>query len=262
MNLTITQLPLLLPSFVLVLLRISGLMIAAPIFGSNAIPRRIKAALAMVVALAVFPLVTTQAALHLTLADAFVGAIGEVLIGLVIGLGMGILFLGAELAGALIGQQAGLALGQIFNPLLENDTTALGQLFFLVHLTIFLIVGGHRQLLRALLDTFKVIPVLSFRQDERVLMLATELLSSAFILALRLAGPVLIALTLTTLALGFVSRAMPQLNILSVGFSVQILAALLMAGLVLAMSGDLLASSITDGLQVIRSAFGLGELNA
>jgi flagellar biosynthesis protein FliR len=55
---------------------------------------------------------------------------------------------------------------------------------------------------------------------------------------------------------------MPQLNILSVGFSVQILAALLMAGLVLAMSGDLLASSITDGLQVIRSAFGLGELNA
>jgi flagellar biosynthetic protein FliR len=196
---------------------------------------------------------------NVTLADTLIGAVGEMMIGLVIGLGMGIVFLGAELAGALIGQQAGLALGQVFNPLLENDTTALGQLFFLVHLMIFLAIGGHRQLMQALLETFNAIPVLSFRHDERIVSLAADLLSSAFILAIRLAGPVLIALTLTTLAMGFVSRAMPQLNILSVGFSLQILVALLVAGLALAMSGDLLAAAITDGLQMIRSAFGLPE---
>jgi flagellar biosynthetic protein FliR len=254
-----TQLPLLLPGFVLVLLRVSGLMLAAPIFGSNAIPRRLKVALAMVVALAVFPLVGPRVMSNVTLADTLIGAVGEMMIGLVIGLGMGIVFLGAELAGALIGQQAGLALGQVFNPLLENDTTSLGQLFFLVHLMIFLAIGGHRQLMQALLETFNAIPVLSFRHDERIVSLAADLLSSAFILAIRLAGPVLIALTLTTLAMGFVSRAMPQLNILSVGFSLQILVALLVAGLALAMSGDLLAATITDGLQMIRSAFGLPE---
>jgi flagellar biosynthetic protein FliR len=259
MDLTMTQLPLLLPGFVLVLLRVSGLMLAAPIFGSNAIPRRLKVALAMVVALAVFPLVGPRVMSNVTLADTLIGAVGEMMIGLVIGLGMGIVFLGAELAGALIGQQAGLALGQVFNPLLENDTTSLGQLFFLVHLMIFLAIGGHRQLMQALLETFNAIPVLSFRHDERIVSLAADLLSSAFILAIRLAGPVLIALTLTTLAMGFVSRAMPQLNILSVGFSLQILVALLVAGLALAMSGDLLAATITDGLQMIRSAFGLPE---
>ncbi len=247
----------LLPGYLLVLFRIGGLCVTAPLFGSAMVPRRLRVGLAFVLAAALFPMLASQIRASITFEEALIGVAGETMIGLIIGLAMSIVFVGAELAGSLVGQQAGLSLGQVLNPLLDTETTAIGQLFFIVHLLIFLAIGGQRHLMRALLDTFEVIPLLSFRADQTVVELAAELLSSAFILAIRLAGPVLTALTLTTLALGLLSRAMPQLNVLSIGFTVQILVALLVAALALSLAGDLLVRWILEGLELIRAAFGL-----
>lgn len=246
-----------LPAFALVLFRLAGLFLTAPIYRSTMIPMRIRVALAAVIAVLIFPLVRADVPADATLAMAVVGGVGEMMIGATIGLGIAILALGAELAGMMIGQQAALGLAQVFNPNLETQTSILGQLYSMSFMFVFLLAGGHRATMAAVLDTYQVVPVLSFRFDETIVLLLIELLTASFVLAIRLAGPVLIALLLTETAMGVVSRTIPQLNILTVGFTLRIMMALAVAALALVASKQLLLDAVWDALSLIRSAFGL-----
>ncbi|NOX59737.1 MAG: flagellar biosynthetic protein FliR [Planctomycetes bacterium] len=249
--------PMFLPLYAMVMFRISGLMIVAPVFGSQAVPVRIRVALAAAVALSVFPVVAPNLPTDLTIASGLAGVFGELVIGLVLGLATNIVFTGFQLAGMVIGQQAGLGLGQVFNPALNSNTTIVGQLFFIVALTAFVLMGGHRELMRALLDTFSTIPVMSYRTQPNILNLMIELLTMSMTTGLRLVAPVLMSLFIATIVLGFLSRTMPQLNILSVGFVVRILIALAMAGFALTAADGLFDSAFAEAIHKSREAFGL-----
>ena len=96
--------------------------------------------------------------------------------------------------------------------------------------------------------------------EQGRLFLDGDLLSAAFILAIKLFAPVLIALLLTSIVMGFLGRTMPQLNILTVGFAVRSLAALGIAALALAASQDVLVEALIEALEAIRATFGLSPL--
>ena len=246
-----------LPVYALVLFRISGLMLTAPIFASRIIPLRIRGALVIVLAAMMFPLLRSQAPAGLTLTMALLGGVSELMIGVIIGLSLSIFIMAAEVAGTIVGQQAGLALSRVVDPTQGQQTSVMGQLYTLTLMLLFLHVGGHRATMAALLDTYEVIPLLSFRVDESAVLLLIELLTAAFMLGIRLAGPVLIALFLTGTSLGFLSRTMPQLNILTVGFTLRTLTALAVAGVALSASQDTLVNAIFDALGTVRMSFGL-----
>lgn len=250
-----------LPVFALVLFRLSGLMLTGPVLSSTVIPRQVRIAFTAVLALMLFPVVRGQAPADLTLSMVMAGAFGELIIGVTIGLGLALLFTGVEVGGLMIGQQAGIALGRVFNPIQNQQTTLTGQVYSLVLVLVFLLAGGHRAMIAALLDTFEVIPMLSRGFDSSVVVLLAEMLASAFILAIRLAAPVLIALMMTSLALGFLSRTMPQLNILSVGFQVRLMVGLSVAALAIGASEDVMLGAIWDGLEAIRTSFGLDPIH-
>jgi len=250
----------LLPGFILVLFRVVGLTLVAPVLGSSLIPARLKVVLSMSLAAVVFPAVGPTIPADVSLGAAVVGIGGEMLIGLVIGLGASIIVLAAEVAGTLVGQQAGIALASVFDPSQDIDTTVVGQIYMIVTTLVFLLIGGHRALVAALLDTFSVIPVLQYRMGEPILTLAADLLSSSYVLAVKLAGPVLIALLLTELMLAFVARTMPQLNILTVGFAARSIVAIGVAALALAVSQDLLVGGLLGALDDIRAALGLAPV--
>ncbi len=246
-----------LPVYALVLFRISGLMLTAPVFGSRAIPVRVRAALTLTVAAVVFPLVRGQAPAEMTLSMALVGGVGEMMIGVIIGLAMGILLMGAEVAGLIVGRQAGLALANVYDPSRNEQATIVGQVYTISFTLLFLLAGGHRATMAAVLDTFDVIPLLSFRFEESFAVLLVEMLAAAFILGIRLAGPVLLALFMLGIALAFLSRTMPQLNILTVGFTLRLLAAVAVAGLALSACQGVLLDAVWDGVELIRATFGL-----
>lgn len=157
----------------------------------------------------------------------------------------------------MVGQQAGLAMGRVFNPIQNQQTTLIGQVYSIVLMVVFLLVGGHRAMVAALLDSFKVIPMLSGGFDQSVVVLLAEMMAASFILAIRLAAPVLIALMMTSLAMGFLSRTMPQLNILSVGFQVRIMTGVAIAAIAISLSEDLLLDVIWEGLEAVRVTFRL-----
>jgi flagellar biosynthetic protein FliR len=251
------RLPLVLPVFALVLGRVGGLMLTAPIFGSEAVPLRVRAATAFALALVIFPLAAQRAPADLTFARAIGGATSELLIGLAMGLALTLPFVGVQTAGMIMGQQAGIGLGEVFNPVMNADSTVLEEIYFLVALVVFLIVGGHRELVRAMLDTFEVVPMLSALDHQSALDLLVDLLGSAFALGLRLAGPVLLALLISTLVLGMLSRTIPQLNILSVGFGIRAMIALAMAGLALVAAEGPFLDSLREAIAGVRALFGL-----
>ncbi|MHC5109876.1 MAG: flagellar biosynthetic protein FliR [Planctomycetota bacterium] len=246
-----------LPVFALVLFRMGGLMLTAPLFSSSVIPLRIRAAFAMVISLMMVPVVSRHAPADLSLFEIVTASVSEVTIGATIGVALTLVLLGADIAGMLVGQQGGLALGQIFDPMLNRQTTVTGQVYTVVFTLVFLGIGGHRATLAALLDTYEAIPMMTFAYDESIVMLFVEILGAAFILAIRLAGPVVIALLLVGTAMGFLSRTMPQFNILSVGFTIRAMLTLAVAGLTLTACRELMIEAIWNGITMTRTVLGL-----
>ncbi len=246
-----------LPAFMLVLARVAGLMIAAPFFSGNVVPNRVKGLLAGAISLAVFPLLAPQVKMPVTLGMAAAGMMGEIAIGLLIGLGVSLMFVGAQIGIQLASQQAGMALGRIFNPMLESSVPIVAQLYYWVSVMIFLAVNGHHALVRALLDSFETIPPLGFRVTEGVVTLLADLLTVSFALAIRVGGPTILALLLGFMTLGFISRTMPQLNILTVGFPLKIGIALIMMALTIMSLESVLLDTMTIALDGVRSGLGL-----
>ena len=126
---SLLNLHLLLPGFALVLFRVAGLMVTAPMFSSQAIPARFRIACALAAAAVLFPLVAPTIAADVTLTTALAGVVGEMLIGLIIGLGVTIVLVGVQLAGMMIGQQAGIALASVVDPSQGFQSTVVGQVF-------------------------------------------------------------------------------------------------------------------------------------
>lgn len=257
---SLLDIPMALPAYALVLFRLSGLALTAPLYASSIIPVRVKVALTMTIAVMIFPVVSQRVPANIGLSAVVVGGVAELMIGATIGLALAMLLMGAQVAGQLVGQQAALSLGQVVDPMQNIRSTVLGQLYATVMTLLFLLLGGHRAMMAALLDTFDVIPLLSFRFDESFIVLLVEMLTAAFILGIRVSGPVLIALFLTAVALGFLSRTMPQFNILTVGFTLRILLSLGVAGIALTSCQELLIDAIWDGLDMVRSTFGLDAM--
>ena len=255
---SLLEIPLALPVFALVLFRLTGLMLVAPIFSSRIIPGRVRVLFIVALGALMFPVVRPDAPANVTLGMAVAGGFGELMIGASIGLTLTILVAGVELAGLMIGMQAGMAMGRIFDPTLGREVNLFGQAFNTVLMLLFLSLGGHRALVAALLDTYSVLPLLSFQVDENLLVLLTEVLTAAFVLAIRLAAPALIALFLTTTAMGFLSRTMPQMNILTVGFTIKAMVALGATGITLGATSDLLIGSAWDVLDLVRLTFQVG----
>ena len=145
--------------FTLVLARVSGLVVTAPIFGSVEVPAQVRALLALALAVLIMP---TQ--WHVLVADPgnllnyLLLLSGELVIGLVLGLGVMILFSGAQLAGEAFGRISGLMLADLFDPSLGVSVPVFSRLLFLLALTIFVTIGGHRVVMAGLLDTFATIP--------------------------------------------------------------------------------------------------------
>ncbi len=215
--------------FLVVVSRITGLFVFAPVLSSSALPGRIKALFAVSIACAAYAVLTPALAAHgaiplpATLLDlgALIGF--ELLAGVAIGFLASLPMLASELGGLVVGQQLGLGLAHAYNPAMESESDVVGQLLFYIALTVFVGVGGLEILFSVLLNTFAAIPPGEFRVSGDFLTLVAGLLTSAFELAIRIAAPVLCLIFLESFALGFMNKTAPAFNILSLGFPIRIL---------------------------------------
>jgi flagellar biosynthesis protein FliR len=213
--------------FTLVLARTGALVMTAPIFGSQALPRRVRALLAVAMTLLVTPvfLGTSMPAIENTAEYGRMLA-NEALVGLLLGFGMNILFSGIQVAGQIASQLSGLSLAEVFSPGFEEDVSVFSQLFYFLTLAVFVAVGGHRIVTEALLDTFTAAPPGHAGLGTNFVDVLLSVLTQSFALGIRAAAPLMVALLLSNLVLGLISRTLPQINVIAVGFSVNSLLAM------------------------------------
>ncbi len=207
--------------FALVLTRVSGLVMIAPIYGSRDVPMRVRALLAFSLSLLIAPMPLEAEPLDPGALLNFLTFVGsELVIGYFLGLGVWLFFSGLQLAGQLIAQVSGMALADVLNPALGGRVPLAAQMLYLFATAIFLIIGGHRVLMAGLLDTFVTLPVGSGISTVPLTETLLNILTQSFSLGIRVAAPVTAALLLSTLVMGLIGRTLPQLNILMLSFGV------------------------------------------
>ena len=213
--------------FTLVLTRTSGLVMTAPIFGTQSMPRQIRALLAVTISLLVTPvfLSTTVPPIE-NMAEYGKLLANEALVGLLLGLGINILFAGVEVAGQIVSQMSGMSLASVFSPGFEEDVSVFSHLFYFMTLSVFVAVGGHRIVTQSLLDTFTALPPGHAAIGSGVVEVLTKIASQSFALGIRAAAPLLTALLLSNVVLGLISRTLPQINVIVVGFGLNALLAM------------------------------------
>ena len=219
--------------FMLVLGRVGGVVLIAPVFSAVAVPGPIRAFIAVALAMLVTPTQVGEVVAPTSLVDCALAIGIELLIGLALGLGATLLIAGMQLAGQLMAQASGLSLAEVFDPGLDANVPVLSQFLSMFTLVIYLLIGGHRWLMAGLLNTFTTLPLGSGRLPDSVADALVTLLTESFSLGVRAAAPLVIALLLATLVLGLVGRTLPQLNILSIGFGPNAIIAFSMLALLL-----------------------------
>ncbi|MGW8257350.1 MAG: flagellar biosynthetic protein FliR [Thermoguttaceae bacterium] len=205
--------------FTLVLTRVSGLAMTAPVYGDKQVPMQMRALLALALALLITP---SQWNVMLPYPGNTLNYLclvgGELLVGACLGLGVKIIFYGMELAGEIIGYVGGLMLADIYDPSSDINSPIISKLFSLICLGLFLCIGGHRLVMAGLLDTFRAIPLGNAVFSSSITEAFVTLTTQSYSLAIRAAAPAVVALLLSTLILGLISRTVPQLNVLLIGF--------------------------------------------
>ncbi|HEX5472777.1 MAG TPA: flagellar biosynthetic protein FliR [Lacipirellulaceae bacterium] len=213
--------------FTLVLARVSPLVITAPIFGSLSLPRQVRVVLAVMLSLLIAPafLNTSLPPVGNTIEYGRL-LVNEALVGLLLGLGLNILFSGVQLTGEVVSQLSGLSLADVFNPGFDEDISIFSQLFYLVTLAVFVAVGGHRIMVQAMLDTFAAAPPGHAALGTNFVDVLMNIVGQSFVLGVRAAAPLMVALLLSNLVLGLISRTLPQINVIVVGFGLNSLLAM------------------------------------
>jgi flagellar biosynthesis protein FliR len=240
--------------FTFVFARVAGLIMTASMYGAGDVPLRVRVLLAVGLALVVVPIEGGGAASFAGLPEYAIGLAVEAAIGASLGLGVLVLLHGMTMAGALVAQSSGLGLAEVFDPATEENVPLFSRLMFLAAVAIFLCIGGHRVAMAGLLDTFRTMPPGGGRLPDSLAGAFTTLVTQSFSLGVRVAAPAVTALLLATLILGMIGRALPQMNVFSLGFGANSFLALAALALAFAAVAWAFQDQIEPALRTIFDA--------
>jgi flagellar biosynthetic protein FliR len=247
-----------LAGFILVLARVTPLFVIAPLFSSQIIPPHVRGIIAVGISIGLAPI-----ALHGQHIPTDPLALFELVIeGMLVGLGfaftLAVLMAAIESAGSLIDVLSGFSYGELINPMNSQQSAAVTRFYSLVGTLIFLVIGGDGWTLKGLYRTFQLVPLTSAPRLSSLVGGAEQVFSTVFAAALEVAAPVLVALLITDVAFGIVSRVVPQLNVFAVGFPTKVAVALLVVGASLPFTANWISNqlsvSVGDALGALHVA--------
>jgi flagellar biosynthetic protein FliR len=210
-------------SFLMTLMRVSLVLFLMPFYGGEYIPAQVKAALSIVLTMALWPQVSFPGALAPASAGGIViMLLGELVLGLILGLSVYFIFAAIQTGGQIIGFQMGFTMATLADPSSGEQISISSHLMYTVALIIFLALDGHLHMIRGLADSFALIPPGGLRITESLTTGVLELSAGMFSLAIKIAAPVIAALFMAELTLALMGRAAPQMNLLTMGFPIKI----------------------------------------
>jgi flagellar biosynthetic protein FliR len=246
------------PAFLLIAARALAMIEVSPLLSSEAIPQVAKIAMAGFAAYAAFPSSLAQSWVLEPYGLSFIFLLfGEALIGIIIGFYMTLIFAAFSTAGQFFSLQMGFGASETFDPLSQIENPLMGQYLNLVAMLVFLTVGGFQELFLGgfwrSLQTINAVSLVEGR--EQIVGMFLSGLSRLFMDAIIISMPILGTLFLTTLTTGLISKAAPQINILSEGFPISITVAFLLIIASLPFMTEAFSNVINAGFRSIEDLY-------
>ncbi len=215
--------------FVAVLARISPPLMLAPPTRTAAVPMRIRALIAIAAGLLLTPLaMPTARPMPSDLLNLGIALAAEVLLGLLLGSILLMAITCLQVAGQTAGHLAGFDMATAVDPGSNEEMPVVSNMLGWLAMAILLVIGGHRQLLDCCLESFARYPVGQIVVEDAWFREIEYVLRYTFVIAIRAAAPLSIALLLANLVTGLLARTLPQLNVLAIGFNINALALLML----------------------------------
>jgi flagellar biosynthetic protein FliR len=244
--------------FFLILARVSILLALFPFFSSQIVPNLSKIGLALLVALALYPVVDLKGSVVPSSPVAMVRlTLGEFVVGLVLGILLQVFFEGVKMMGEVVGFQTGFSITNILDPQNGVQVSVLSNMAYLMCVVLFLIFNGHHMLLNSIRESFEIIRVGSVGWSEKSFEDVLGKCGQMFIIAVKIGAPVIACLLLVNVALGIITKMMPQMNVMIVAFPVQIIVGLFFFGISLALLGGLMDRGVSIMNSWVLRAMGL-----
>ncbi len=216
--------------FLLIMARFFAMIVVAPVLSSLVIETRLKLTLAFFATIVVFPIVANVDVVPSENIVLYLLSIAnEVMIGILIGFLFSIIYAVLLVSAGFFEMQIGFSIADAIDPVTQVNVPIVGNLQNLMGMLIFLAINGHHSLIRTLAYSFRAIPVFSEAAKsvftlnlQTVVMHLVDYFSALSSISLSLALPVMVTLFLLSSSLGLLAKAAPQMNVLMLGFPIQI----------------------------------------
>lgn len=224
-------------AMVLIFVRITAMLFVFPVLSSPQVPRNVRFGLAALLTYIVYH-ASPPPHLDLSPFTLVVGAMAQALIGVIIGFVSSLVFNGISFAGELIDLQVGFAIANVINPSTQQNITIIGELQLALATLIFIATDSHFYLIRGLAGSFNIVPIPFMSLDPSVAGNLGIFFAQSFMIVFEIAAPVVVALFLTNVALAFMARVAPQMNVFVVGLPIQVAVGLTMMIIALPLMGN------------------------
>jgi flagellar biosynthesis protein FliR len=230
--------------FFLVLARVSPLFVLAPLFSSKIIPARVRGIIAVALAIGLTPVAAHGQHVPTDPLQVAGLMVVQVLVGLAFAFSVSALITAVQTAGGLADIASGFSFGATIDPINGNQGGAFARLYMMIGTAMFIAIGGDAWMLRGISRTFTLVPLTKSPQITGLVNGAEQSFASIFVAAIEVAAPVLLALLITDVAFGMVSRAVPQLNVFSVALPLKVGVAMLVVAASLPFLGGWMSDQI------------------
>jgi flagellar biosynthetic protein FliR len=221
------------PAFTLVFVRVAAVIGTMPLFGEQSVPRPVKASLALVLAMILFPSVSGAFAGNMpaNILGWIPALVMEVMFGAVMGYAIRLITTAVEFAGEIVGYMLGLTMAQAVDPQTNLSVPIIGQFLSVLAFLIFLAINAHHTLISALVTSFEWLPPMGLSVGKDFATLLIDLVFELFRMGLQIATPIVAAILLANVGMGVISRAVPQMHVMMVAMPATIAIGFLLIGL-------------------------------
>lgn len=210
--------------FLLVLVRVSGMFYLSPIFGRRNIPNYFKAGFCFFFSIIVsYTIPVPDLSAYNTLLSYAVLIAKELIIGLMLGFISYAFFSSIYIAGQLIDMRIGFGMVSVLDPI-GSAQIPISADFYVIFATLYMLVtDSHHLLIKALADSYTLIPAGQVFFDGELINQVVDMFGKVFVIGFKIAAPVTATILITDIALGIISKSMPQMNVFMLGLPVKLI---------------------------------------
>ena len=214
--------------FLLVFARITAFVFVAPFFSMSNTPRRVRAGFSLLLSILLAQVLTDHnVPSYSTVLGYSILVLKETMTGLIIGLGANICMSIVNFAGKVADMEVGLSMVQLFDPMTKEGTGFMGSFYQYILVLIMLITNMHHYFLRAIVETFSLIPIGGARfSSEKIMTVMIQFMTDFITISFRICLPIVAAMLLLNAILGVLAKTAPQVNMFSVSIQIKIIVGL------------------------------------